>query len=81
MEIRLGKDFHKDDQIEIVLHSALSIKSSVKGCHAYKDIWTPVMNEKLAALMKPDNEADIYAVYFKSVLKVLFFPRADQYAT
>lgn len=68
MEIMLGKDFHEDDQIEIVLHSKLSINSSVKGYHAYKDIWTPLMNKKLAALMKPDNGADKYAVYFKKIL-------------
>ena len=65
MEIMLGKDFHEDDQIEIVLHSTLSIKSSVKGYHAYKDNWTPVMNEKSAALMEPDKEVDKYAICFK----------------
>ena len=65
MEIMLGKDVHKDDQTEIVLHSALEIKSSGKGHHAYKDIWIPVMNEKLAVFMETDNKVDKYTVYLK----------------
>ena len=97
MEIMLGKDFHEDDQIEIVLHSTLSINSSVKGYHAYIDNWTPVMNEKLAALMEPDNEVDKYAVCVKKenvvvghlplgkngkfAKMIFYFLRADQYAT
>ena len=50
LKIMPGKDFHEHDQVGIALHSALLIKSSVKGYLAYIDIWTPVMNEKLAAL-------------------------------
>ena len=52
----LGKDSHEVDQIIIILSSTLSIRSSFTGYHACKNIWTPVMNEKLAALMVPDNE-------------------------
>ena len=39
------------------------------------------MNEKLPALMKADNKANEYAVYFKSVQQFLFFARANQNAT
>ena len=31
-------DFHEDDQTELDLHSAICIKSSVKGYHTYKDM-------------------------------------------
>lgn len=51
LEIMPRKDFHEHDQMGIVLHSALFIKSSVIGYLAYIDISTPVMNEKLAALI------------------------------
>ena len=60
MKIIPGKDFHKDNQMEIVLHLALSIMSSVKGYHAYIDIWTPVTNEKLVALIEPHSELHKY---------------------
>lgn len=94
-----GRDFHRDDQTEIVLHSTLaiiSIKTSVKGYHTSKDIWTSVMNEKLAAFMKPDKEVDKYTVWFKKMHLVDHLPlgknrkfsemifcflRADHYAT
>ena len=36
-------------------------QSSVKGYHAYMDIWAPEVNEKLAALMETQNEVDKYA--------------------
>ena len=81
---------NEDDKIEIVLHSTLYR-------HVYKDNWTPVMNEKLAALMEPDNEVDKYAVCVKKenvvvghlplrkngkfAKMIFYFQRADQYAT
>ena len=60
MDIILGKEFHEHDQIIIVLHSMIAIKSSVKGFHACKDIWTPIINEKLVVFMVPDSEVDKY---------------------
>ena len=63
MEIMLGNDFHKDGQIEIVLHSMLPIKSSGKGYHPYKETWITAMNEKLAVFIEPDNEVDKYTVF------------------
>lgn len=35
IEIMLGKYFQEDDQIELLLHSALEMKCSVKGIHDY----------------------------------------------
>ena len=94
-----GRDFHRDDQTEIALQSTLAIiaiKTSVKGYHASKDIWTSVMNEKFAVFMEPDNEVDKYTVCFMKIhpvdhlpfgknrkfAKMIFcFLRADHYAT
>ena len=94
-----GRDFHRDDQTEIALQSTLAIiaiKTSVKGYHASKDIWTSVMNEKFAVFMEPDNKVDKYTVCFKKIhlvdhlplgknrkfAKMIFcFLRADHYAT
>lgn len=56
------KDIHKDDLIEIALHSTLPIKSSVKEYHACEKMWTHVMNKKLDALMETNNKVDIYVV-------------------
>ena len=59
----LIKDIHKDDLIEIALHSMLPIKSSVKEYHACEKMWTHVMNKKLDdALMETNNKVDIYVV-------------------
>ena len=57
------KDIHKDDLIEIALHSTLPIKSYVKEYHACEKMWTHVMNKKLDdALMETNNKVDIYVV-------------------
>ena len=58
----LGKKFHENDHIEIVSHSTLAIKSSVKGHHFYQEVWTHVMNDKLAVFTEPHNEVDKYTV-------------------
>lgn len=46
-------------------HLTLQNKSSVKGYHAHKDIWTSAMSEKFVTLMEPDNEVVKYAACVK----------------
>lgn len=97
MDIILGKEFHEDDQIIIVLHSMIAIKSSVKGFHACKDMWTPIINEKLVVFMVPDSEVDKYNDCVKKKTcccrpltlrkkgkfdkMIFYFLRADHYVT
>ena len=37
-------------------------ESYITGHHVYKDIWTPILGEKLATAMEPQNPHDKYAI-------------------
>ena len=47
-----------------VLHE-LHIDSHIRGYHAYKDVWMPVLNEELVLKREPANIVDINAVAVK----------------
>ena len=51
--------------MDIVLHSLLSVKSPRTEYNSYKTICTPLMNEKLTVLKKPDKEKDKHVLCVK----------------
>ena len=97
MELMIGDNLINDEHsIPIIIISDMTVKSFVKGYHAYKDLWKPFINEKWTTVMEPDNAVDKYAVCIKKnnvivghlplvkdgrVAKMMFyFLRADRYA-
>ena len=66
MELRIGDNFiNVCDSIPITVTADTEIKSFVKGYHAYKELWKPVINDQLTTAMEPDNVVDKYAVCVK----------------
>ena len=41
---------------------SFEIESFVKGYHAYRQAWTPIVSERLTAVQEPTNPVDKYAV-------------------
>lgn len=41
---------------------SFNIESFVKGYHVYRQIWTPIISERLTAVQEPTNLVDKYAV-------------------
>jgi len=96
MELRIGDNFiNVCDSIPITVTSDTEIKSFVKGYHAYKELWKPVINDQLTTAMEPDNVVDKYAVCVKKndeivghlplgkngrfAKTIFYFLRADSY--
>ena len=91
-----GLNINDDDSIPVIVTSNMDIKSFVKGYHAYKNLWKPVINEQLSIAMEPTNVADKYAVCVKKsniivghlplgksgrfAKTIFYFLRADSYA-
>ena len=94
MELMIGDNLINDEHlIPIIITSNMIVKSFVKGCHAYKDLWKPFINEDLATALEPDNVV-VVCVKKKNVIvghlplgkdgrfakMLLYFLRADRYA-
>ena len=61
MELMIGDNLINDEHlIPIIITSDMIVKSFVKGCHAYKDLWKPFINEDLATAMEPDNVVVVF---------------------
>ena len=81
---------NEDDLIPVIVKASTEIDTYVKGQHAYKNIWQPIVNEELETEMEPDNVMDKYAVRVKKntsiplgkngkfAKMILYFLRADQ---
>ena len=55
----------QDKEIQIVVTTNFEIDSFIKGCHEYKNIWTPKIGETLSTEPEPGNLVDKYAVWVK----------------
>ena len=53
-----------------VLHD-LKMDSVIRGYHAYKDIWVPIIKEILFCEQEPGNEEDRFAAAGHQLLKYL----------
>ena len=53
------------DELPIVLITALELNTFIKGYHVYKDTWIPKEGEQLDVFMEPDNPKDKFAVCVK----------------
>ena len=58
IELKLGENRDTEDSTPILLVSDMEMNSYVKGYHAYKHLWTPVINEHLSNEMEPNNIKD-----------------------
>ena len=50
------------DQIPIILNTSLELETYIKVHHAYKEMWSWEVGEKLNLLMEADNCVDKFAV-------------------
>ena len=80
----------------LVITKNWEVDSYVKGYHAYRGLWTPIVNEILQTQRQPDNPTDKYAVCVLKDAKVVghlkkacngrfvktifYFLRSDAYA-
>ena len=46
----------------IELDGIAEFDSYIRGCHAYRDIWSPVVGEVLLLKREPDNLRDVSAI-------------------
>ena len=71
MELIIGDNVINDEHsIPIVITSDM-IKPFVKGCHAYKNLWKPFINEELTTALEPDNVVDKYEGRVKKNIVIL----------
>ena len=82
------------DELPIVLITALDLETFIKGHHVYEDISAPKQSEQLDVLMEPDNRMDELAVCVKINEKIaghlkkvwfaktiFYFLRSDSYSS
>ena len=43
------------EEIPIVVTKCMVLETKIKGHHVYKDIWTPIVGEKLEVRAEPEN--------------------------
>ena len=58
----MEKEMKPDESIPAVVIMEVNTPSFIKGYHVYKNIWTPLLDEKFSAGSMPTNPADKYAV-------------------
>ena len=61
----MEKETKLEDDIEIIVVTDIEVPPFVKGYHVYRNLWTPILKEKLYGEMVPSNPVDKYAVVVK----------------
>ena len=69
MALKIGNVFmNEDDLIPVIVKASTEIDNYGKGCHIYKNLWKPTVNEELEAEMEPDNVMDVRLFVLKRKL-------------
>ena len=67
----MKKDISETENIPVVVVTPTDIVSNIKGCHVYKSVWTPTVQEQVYGEIEPHNLVDKYAVAVKKDEKVV----------